>query len=115
VLALVALLALAGPPDDHVAIDVFPPITVASKPGGASVRVTVRWPRERDNLVGELGWQYAYPGEGGHSRPGDISTGPRQLVRFFERLPRGVTEFVAQTCIKDTGKCEQARVTVEVK
>jgi len=75
--------------------------------------VTVRWPRERDGLVGHLYYQLAYPGDGGFASR-DLDGSPREFVRYFDRLPVGVSEFIAETCITGTNKCEQARVEVEV-
>lgn len=99
---------------DRVSVSVFPRIVLWHPGRGGAVRVTVRWPRERDGLVGRLYYQLAYPGESGMAFR-ELDGAPRQFVRYFDRMPPGVSEFIAETCKRVTDDCEQARVTVEVK
>lgn len=97
----------------RVEIRAYPQVILAHPSRGGAVRITVRWPEQREDLVGHIFYQYAYPGESGYVYR-ELDGAPTQFVRIFERMPPGVSWFVAETCIKDTDKCEQAEVMVEV-
>lgn len=110
---VVAVLMMLSQASDRSTVSIYPRAARWVPPRGACVRVTVRWPHEREGLDGELIWQYAYPGGSGRSVR-QLDGGPREFVRVFCELPPGVTEFMARTCVRGTDKCRVTRETIEV-
>ena len=99
---------------DELRMSIYPRVAVSPAGKGATVRVTLRVPASSDNESFQLDWQYAYPGEGGHSYRALDERSPVQFVRYFDRIPPGITTFVAEVRTKD-GKTQRVEETIEVK